>query len=293
MTPFPARFSVRRTLPSSSDPNGPEELLKTAEWILEAIQREIKHLGIFQVEANSYRDAVGILFARATSTFMALVALVRAGHDFEAAQLARSLLNLAIDLAYMTRIGDREENAQRFMDYGYMHIHDLLERARGVYSKKPSDKETLEAYERHVEIVSKWYEEVRSKFEVEKKGSAKKRRSRHWARHETMAKRAETLGSPYHEHYLTGYAQLSAHEHSGSAVLLRHKRFPKGDQPIEYVAGPARNRSNIALVVGCEYILEVFSIFGAAFGIKSDPIVKAGKNLIEEAEKKQNAEAGH
>ena len=292
MTAFPARFSIRRTLVPSSTPDAVEELLKPAEWILEAVSREVGHLGIVQIEINSYRDAVGILFSKAASTFMAIIVLTRAGHDFEAAQLARSLLNLDIDLAYMTRIGDREENAQRFMDYGWMDLYKMLKRAREVYSKKPSDIETLKAYESHAELITSCYEEVRPKFEQEKNRGGKKRRPHHWARHETIAERAEALGSPYFEHYQIGYAELSAHEHPGSAGALHHKRFPERIQPVEYVAGPARARSNMALVVGCECFLDAFSIFGATFGINAGPIVKTGKKLVEEADEKRNAETG-
>jgi hypothetical protein len=191
----------------------------------------------------------------------------------------------------MTRIGDQEENAQRFMDYGWMHLYEILKRGREVYSKRPSDIETLKAYESHAELVSSCYEEVRAKFEVENR-AGKKRRPRHWARHETIAERAEALGSPYFEHYQIGYAELSAHEHPDSAGALHHKRFPERIQPVEYVAGPARARSNMALVVGCECFLDAFSIFGATFGITADPIVKTGKKLVEEAEKKRNAETG-
>ena len=225
-----------------------------------------------------------MLFAKATSTFLALIVLVRIGHADEASQLSRSLMNLAIDLMYMTRIGDREENAQRFMDYGWMDAQELLERARKVYSNRPADEATLKAWEVHAKFVTEPFEGIRSKFEIEKgSGGAKKRRSRHWARHETIAERAKALGSPFYEHYLIGYRMLSAYEHSSQSAALHYKRFPDQSGPVVYVAGPSHDRSNIALVVGCQYLLHAFLVFGEAFGINViSHLVEAGQKLIDE-----------
>ena len=74
---FPATFSIQRNPLSPSDSDDQNELLGPAEWILEAIGREFKHLGIVQIKTDSYRDAVGMLFAKATSTLLALGACRR------------------------------------------------------------------------------------------------------------------------------------------------------------------------------------------------------------------------
>jgi hypothetical protein len=258
-----------------------DELLKPAEWILEAVRREVEHLGVVQIAPHSYRDAVAILFSKAASTFMAIIVLTRAGYDFQAAQLARSLLNLDIDLAYMTRIGDREENAQRFLDYGWMELYKMLMRAREVYRGDPLNVETLKGYEACAHVVSSSYEEVRTQFEVENNGARKKGRPRHWARHEKIADRAKALGNPYFKDYQIGYTGLSVVEHPVSTGALHYKRFPKDSQPTEYAAGPARARANLPLVVGCEWFLDIFSILGAAFDIDAGPIVETGKKLVE------------
>ena len=281
---FPATFSIQRSPLSFSEADVQDELLRPAEWILEAVGREFKHLGVVQIQTDSYRDAVGMLFAKAVSTFVALVALARIGHEVEASHLSRSLMNLAIDLMYMSRIGDREENAQRFMDFGWMEAEEILERARKVYNNRPADEESLKAYEAHAGLVSESFEGIRSKFEIETRGGGgKKRRTRHWAQDETIAERAEALGSPFCEHYLIGYRELSAYEHSSQSAALHYKRFPEQGGPVVYMAGPSRSRSHLAMVVGCEYLLHAFLVFGEAFDVNVRQIVEAGKKLIDES----------
>ncbi len=279
MPPFRAEFGLHWEPRAYEGEPALRGHIEAVEWLLEAVRREFSHLGIVEIEWNSYRDAVAVLFTKATSTLMAIVRFLRGGYGLEAAILARSLMNLAIDLLYIAKVGDRQENARRFFDYGWIHAHKDLMRAREFRKAGYVDDQWLADYERSSDLVEAEFNRVRPLFEVRRKDENVIIAS-HWAPHPGIADRARELGADEDNAYRLAYTRLSELDHPMVREALKYKRVPQAGGIVRFDAGPQPSESERSVITALRYFLPCFDLFGEAYGIKTEPYLQKVQELV-------------
>jgi hypothetical protein len=190
-----------------------------------------------------------IHFARAVYLLEAMSRLCNQGFATEAQVLLRSLLNLYINIKWLTT-GNTLERMERYADFGFVYeilALDRLVARRGLQAN----------YHPHPE-----FERVKEKYKLKKE-----RDFFYWSGKtiKQMAIEVNLVGE-----YEVVYSRLSAIEHTGPVSAASYVEHREGKILIK--AGPREDNIRLALLTGLNYYFFVEGVTRETFGIDCSPL---------------------
>jgi hypothetical protein len=242
-----------------------EEKLKTFEiWLSERFKKE------FEVTASLFRSvsrvidenmnlikpntdfewAITFLFYRAYKLYWTILILSQKGFGTEAAILARSLMECAVNMQWIAK-DESEKRARLFLEYFHVARKKLYDNydKHGVFPNlTDTEKQSMEDREE----IEKRCEETKQNYHDK----------RHWAPI-SIRTRAKDVGAGYDwDFYYWGFSFL-VHPNASSQfdfVIL-------GETKDTFIIGPSYSKLQDVLVLSCKYLLLALNTWNLVFGL--------------------------